>query len=325
MSAERARQLGVALVGDARGAGPPGRLPHDPPAEDPRHDRAGRRRPARARQADAAGRQHRARRDHRRGRARRRGARGPDRRRRPRRVRARADDRVTAVRARLDVVVTPHLGASTVEAQDKAGQTIAEQVVLALRGEFVPYAVNVAAKEANATVAPFLPLAERLGRLLLVLAGGVAGHPRGRLRGRDRRLRLPGPHAGDPQGRARRRGRRAGVVRERAAARGGTRPRRARVDVVVGGRLREPGDARAGASATARSHVAGTLFGKRAEPRIVGINDHSVDVPPVEPHARRAQLRHARDDRPCRHDPRRGGREHRRHGRRHERRRARPR
>ena len=70
-------------------------------------------------------------------------------------------------------MVTPHLGASTVEAQDKAGQTIAEQVVLALRGDFVPYAVNVAAKEANATVQPFLPLAERLGRLFIVLAGGV--------------------------------------------------------------------------------------------------------------------------------------------------------
>src|SRR4029079_18469098 len=41
------------------------------------------------------------------------------------------------------VVVTPHLGASTVEAQDKAGNTIAEQVVLALHGEFVPFAVNV--------------------------------------------------------------------------------------------------------------------------------------------------------------------------------------
>ncbi|HZP91144.1 MAG TPA: hydroxyacid dehydrogenase, partial [Actinomycetota bacterium] len=43
------------------------------------------------------------------------------------------------------VVVTPHLGASTVEAQDKAGTTIAEMVRLALRGEFVPYAVNVSA------------------------------------------------------------------------------------------------------------------------------------------------------------------------------------
>ncbi|MCJ7670676.1 MAG: NAD(P)-binding domain-containing protein, partial [Acidimicrobiia bacterium] len=72
-----------------------------------------------------------------------------------------------------NVVVTPHLGASTAEAQDKAGQTIAEQVVLALRGDFVPYAVNVNASEANATVQPFLPLAERLGRLFTALAGGA--------------------------------------------------------------------------------------------------------------------------------------------------------
>ena len=45
------------------------------------------------------------------------------------------------------VVVAPHLGASTVEAQDKAGVTIAEQVLLALDGQFVPFAVNVAAGE----------------------------------------------------------------------------------------------------------------------------------------------------------------------------------
>ncbi len=82
-----------------------------------------------------------------------------------------------------NVVVTPHLGASTGEAQDKAGQTIAEQVVLALRGEFVPFAVNLAATEANATVQPFLPLAERLGRLFTALAGGVGRHARDQLRG----------------------------------------------------------------------------------------------------------------------------------------------
>jgi len=40
------------------------------------------------------------------------------------------------------VVVTPHLGASTAEAQDKAGTDIAEQVVLALAGQPVPFAVN---------------------------------------------------------------------------------------------------------------------------------------------------------------------------------------
>ncbi len=71
------------------------------------------------------------------------------------------------------VVVTPHLGASTAEAQDKAGITIAEQVVLALNGDFVPFAVNVAAAEASSTVRPFLPLAERLGTLFTALAGGI--------------------------------------------------------------------------------------------------------------------------------------------------------
>ena len=72
-----------------------------------------------------------------------------------------------------EVVVTPHLGASTREAQDKAGDTIAEQVRLALAGEFVPFAVNVSAAEASETVRPFLPLAERLGQLYTALADGV--------------------------------------------------------------------------------------------------------------------------------------------------------
>ena len=69
-----------------------------------------------------------------------------------------------------NVVVTPHLGASTREAQDKAGVAVAEMVKLALRGEFVPYAVNLAAGEVSEAVRPFLPLAERLGRILAGLA-----------------------------------------------------------------------------------------------------------------------------------------------------------
>lgn len=68
------------------------------------------------------------------------------------------------------VVVTPHLGASTKEAQDKAGVTIAEQVVLALHGDLVPFAVNVPAAEMDEVVSPFVPLAERLGRLFAALA-----------------------------------------------------------------------------------------------------------------------------------------------------------
>tara|TARA_B100000686_G_scaffold351533_1_gene450610 strand:+ start:543 stop:2120 length:1578 start_codon:yes stop_codon:yes gene_type:complete len=70
-----------------------------------------------------------------------------------------------------NVVVTPHLGASTKEAQEKAGKTIAEQVDLALQGKFVPFAVNVSATEATETVRPFLPLGEKLGTLFAGLCG----------------------------------------------------------------------------------------------------------------------------------------------------------
>ena len=70
------------------------------------------------------------------------------------------------------VVVVPHLGASTFEGQDKAGITIAEQVQLALAGDFVPYAVNVAAGEVSNAVRPFMGLAEVLGRFIGGLLDG---------------------------------------------------------------------------------------------------------------------------------------------------------
>jgi len=73
-----------------------------------------------------------------------------------------------------NVVVTPHLAASTREAQDKAGDVIAEQVRLALAGEFVPFALNVEASEASETVRPYLPLAERLGRLFASISEGIS-------------------------------------------------------------------------------------------------------------------------------------------------------
>jgi D-3-phosphoglycerate dehydrogenase len=178
-----------------------------------------------------------------------------------------------------NVVVTPHLGASTAEAQDKAGVTIAEQVVLALRGEFVPYAVNVAASEANATVQPFLPLAERLGRMFTALAGGAAAELEvayeGEIADYDCRVLTlsvlkgalsaivdePVSFVNAPQLAEAR-----GVnVRETTSS--------AASDYVnlvsVRGRVGERG-----------VHVAGTLLGKRAQPRIVAIDEHGVDLPP---------------------------------------------
>jgi D-3-phosphoglycerate dehydrogenase / 2-oxoglutarate reductase len=74
-----------------------------------------------------------------------------------------------------NVVAVPHLGASTVEAQDKAGLAVARSVKLALDGEFVPDAANVQAGGVVAEdVRPLLPVAERLGKVFTAVAGGVA-------------------------------------------------------------------------------------------------------------------------------------------------------
>jgi D-3-phosphoglycerate dehydrogenase len=69
------------------------------------------------------------------------------------------------------VVVTPHLGASTDEAQEKAGIAVARSVRLALAGELVPDAVNVSGGVIDEEVRPGIPLAEKLGRIFIALAG----------------------------------------------------------------------------------------------------------------------------------------------------------
>jgi len=68
------------------------------------------------------------------------------------------------------VVVTPHLGASTAEAQDRAGTDVAASVKLALAGEFVPDAVNVGGGVVGEEVAPWLDLVRKLGLLVGALA-----------------------------------------------------------------------------------------------------------------------------------------------------------
>ena len=73
-----------------------------------------------------------------------------------------------------NVIVTPHLGASTAEATDRAGYQSAEQVVAALDGGVVSTAVNIPAigAEDMQVLGPFLPLARQLGRLAMELAEG---------------------------------------------------------------------------------------------------------------------------------------------------------
>jgi D-3-phosphoglycerate dehydrogenase / 2-oxoglutarate reductase len=72
------------------------------------------------------------------------------------------------------VVVTPHLGASTAEAQEKAGVAVARSVRLALSGELVPDAVNVQGGVIAEDVRPGIALTEKLGRIFSALAGEVA-------------------------------------------------------------------------------------------------------------------------------------------------------
>jgi D-3-phosphoglycerate dehydrogenase / 2-oxoglutarate reductase len=72
------------------------------------------------------------------------------------------------------VVVTPHLAASTAEAQDRAGVIVAEQVAAALEGEVVTNAVNIPSirGEDLEALRPYIPLAADLGRLAMELAEG---------------------------------------------------------------------------------------------------------------------------------------------------------
>lgn len=73
-------------------------------------------------------------------------------------------------------MVTPHLAASTAEAQDRAGVIVAEQVAAALEGGLVTNAVNIPAIRAEdlEVLGPYVPLAAKLGRLAMELAGGRA-------------------------------------------------------------------------------------------------------------------------------------------------------
>jgi D-3-phosphoglycerate dehydrogenase / 2-oxoglutarate reductase len=175
------------------------------------------------------------------------------------------------------VVVTPHLGASTREAQDKAGDTIADMVQLALANEFVPFAVNVSAAEASETVRPFVPLAERLGRLfasltasappvLEICAEGEIAQYDGRILTLSVLKGFFGAISDEPVTyvNAPQLAKDHGVeIRETNCA--------SSPDYVNLLTLRGAGHT-----------LAGTLTGRRSEPRIVMVEDHNTDVPPAD-------------------------------------------
>jgi len=175
------------------------------------------------------------------------------------------------------VVVTPHLGASTHEAQDKAGETIAEQVGLALRGELAQYAVNVdVGREISEQLRPFLPLAEKLGRILTAIAGEGLQHVRvayhGQIADQDTRVTTLAALKGIL----------SGVSTEPVTF--------VNAPLIAGDRGIEYSEER---YPTGRSYVnelelttddgvavSGTVVGRNHEQRITGVYDFEVEMPP---------------------------------------------
>jgi hypothetical protein len=72
------------------------------------------------------------------------------------------------------IIVTPHLGASTAEAQERVAVDVAHQIVAILRGEPALYAVNapMIAAETMTLLAPYIPVAEKVARLATQLTAG---------------------------------------------------------------------------------------------------------------------------------------------------------
>jgi D-3-phosphoglycerate dehydrogenase len=181
---------------------------------------------------------------------------------------------------REDVVATPHLGASTFEAQRDVSVQIVDQVLAALRGEDFRNAVNLPflATGGLAEIRPWLDLAERLGRLAVVLAPGRLERIEVEARGPE-----VAPHA-EPLSTALLKGVLAPISGEEvnwvnagvvAAERGidVVRSRRASAAEyanLVGCRIATDTDERT---------VAGTLFHDR--PRAVEIDGYHLDAPPV--------------------------------------------
>jgi D-3-phosphoglycerate dehydrogenase len=175
------------------------------------------------------------------------------------------------------VIVTPHLGASTVEAQDKAGITIAEQVELALAGDYVPFAVNVDVGEAPDEIRPFVPLAEQLGAIFGSLVDSLPERLdvefRGAIGAVDDRLATLAVVKG---------------LLDRVVAEAVTYVNAGDMATERGMEVRtistvESSDFLNLITLRAGSHaLAGTLVGIRSEPRIVMVDDHAIDLPPSD-------------------------------------------
>ncbi len=179
-----------------------------------------------------------------------------------------------------NVVVTPHLGASTAEATDRAGYQSAEQVVAALTGGVVSTAVNIPSISAEdmEVLGPFLPLAGQLGRLAMALAEGssverIEAAFMGRIAEFDTRLLTLAVIGGALQGRTEEQvnlvnapsmaEERGIIVEEKSVSEAQDFNELIRVTVVAGGE---------------RVAVAGTGIGPKQEPHLVEVQGRRLTI-----------------------------------------------
>ncbi|GAA3285711.1 phosphoglycerate dehydrogenase [Nesterenkonia halobia] len=184
--------------------------------------------------------------------------------------------------SRENVVVTPHLGASTAEAQEKAGVSVAKSVRLALAGELVPDAVNVAGGAIDELVRPGIPLIEKLGRVLTAVGSDAFTDVETEAAGEIAELNV------DALQLAALKGLFTDVVSEQvsyvnapvlAEQRGITTRLTTTPDV---GDYRNALTVRGATSSGAQFEVRGTLTGPKQVEKIIGINGYDLEIPLTE-------------------------------------------
>ena len=211
-----------------------------------------------------------------------------------------------------NLLLTPHLAGSTVEALDRAGVVVAEQVVAALSGRPVAHALNLpfVPEDERRVLEPFLPVAERLGRLAMALAEGPVTRieiaTAGRLANTGSRLLTSAALRGRVRLRPRQPQRcQRALDRRRAGRRGGRAAPRGRV------RLHEP--ARRDGARPRRAHRGRDGAGRRP-PRLARARARpSARDRARRPPAAAAQRRRPGHGRPRRHAARRRRHQHRQH------------
>ena len=222
--------------------------------------------------------------------------------------------RTSPLLALPNIVVTPHLGASTDEAQEKAGVSVARVVRLALGGELVPDAVNVAGGVIDPYVRPGIPLVEKLGQVFAGLAARPDHQPRRRGARRARRLRRQRAEARRAEGRLHERVS-ENVCYVNAPLLAEQRGMQVRlITDPVSDEYRNVISVRGAPTTAARISVSGTLTGPKQVEKITEIDGYDVEVPLAEPPRRVFTY----TDRPgivahVRRRVRRGGHQHRGH------------